>query len=374
MSRNNKKKNSDTNREHEKSSANNTLDIVKKCVVGVASIAITAYIPFSVYFFIQNWNIGNAQKENEAKIQALMERMASVEAKQDIYMQLSYNGPIVHIDENGLLANIIMNHTETEELLSIESSGVIAVGVDGTEYTRETLCEKRIVMSYIQDGKEVFFCGQFNEFGRWNGECIINVYKDNQLVLASSEVYANGKRTYYDQFFIREDKGNWIYSSRTTKDEVNSGDTWEYEENVQIEKKISFDNPDESNMVIPLNMSFNLSSNIISHYHGNTMNGVYNDQTGSAYLVTYFDDNSVKTLYVGGFKNGQFEDNTTNAWYITRDVDTMYMYYKGIFEKGVPKNYTSGEFINPISKGKVKELTNELSFSSELKWDYSYMK
>ena len=84
------------------------------------------------------------------------------------------------------------------------------------------------------------------------------------------------------------------------------------------------------------------------YYAGETSDGLYNDTTGNAYLVKYFENGLTKTIYKGNFVDGQFNDETGKAWYIVKEEDTEYMYYKGIFHNGSPEIKT-GEFKNSIT-------------------------
>ncbi len=91
-------------------------------------------------------------------------------------------------------------------------------------------------------------------------------------------------------------------------------------------------------------------------------------------MVKYFDDYTIRTLYVGNFKNGDFYSGTNNSWYITKEKNTSYMYYKGGFENGNPTRSKGYVFENPISQTRIDEILIENEFNLgnlpvELNWD-----
>lgn len=55
-----------------------------------------------------------------------------------------------------------------------------------------------------------------------------------------------------------------------------------------------------------------------SYYRGNTSNGIYNDNTGEAYLVRYNEDGTVKVLYKGIIRKGNHADSK-KIDYVTRE-------------------------------------------------------
>lgn len=113
------------------------------------------------------------------------------------------------------------------------------------------------------------------------------------------------------------------------------------------------------------------SDNVIQtgYYSGRTSDGYYNDDTGDAYIIKYFPDGMVKTLYVGKFVDGMFNDRTDNAWYITKEIKTDYMYYKGYFEDGEALGNATSYFEGPsLSIDRINEILKENNFKKELNW------
>lgn len=55
-----------------------------------------------------------------------------------------------------------------------------------------------------------------------------------------------------------------------------------------------------------------IPSTIEGYYNGYTSNALYNDDNG-AYMVKYFNDETVRMLYMGKVKDGNLNDNTGDA-------------------------------------------------------------
>ena len=104
---------------------------------------------------------------------------------------------------------------------------------------------------------------------------------------------------------------------------------------------------------------------MLQYYHGNTSDGKYNDNSGSAYLVKFYEDGTVKTLYVGNFANGTFNDNTNNAWNIVYAEELgYYVYHSGIFKNGSAIDNS----IEPITQQQINEKISGYDFDCPLKW------
>lgn len=258
------------------------------------------------------------------------------------------------------------------DLLFTNKSDVIATDIlTNTEYTVEQLADKRLLLTYEEEGNNVVFYGRFNENNHWDGNCIINVYNGDKLIAITDGLYNDGILLQYKQAFIDADlsgKEKWFVSSRVHTEEYNTGKTLQYDY-TEHKKKFDFSNVALKDIVDVDSFISSLTSNVDSIYHGNTCNGQFNDDTGSAYYVSYDDSKSIKTLYVGNFKDGNFHDTTGKAWYITKAADTDYMYYIGKFEDGHPTEpETKDNFINPISLQQRNEIIKDKKFDCEIKW------
>lgn len=256
---------------------------------------------------------------------------------------------------------------------SLKPDGIIGEDFEtGEEYKAKSLVNKKILVPYKENGQEVYFLGQYNAEYHWDGNCIINVYRKNRLVLVTNANYDNGKLQDYRQ--VLEGKGStWIISNRKAHKNYNSGENWSYYKNSEITKKFSMSNVKVSDIIGVEKIKSKFSdSDLEGYYHGRTGNGKYNDDTGKAYLVKYFKDSKyVKTLYQGRFEDGEFEDSTGDAWYIVKEENTNYMYYKGIFEGGTAKYKDDKHFRNPLTKADIDEIIKGCSFNCELSWDFS---
>lgn len=190
---------------------------------------------------------------------------------------------------------------------------------------------------YLSDDGEVYFYGQFNGNNHWDGECIINVYKDNILTLVTDAIYDDGELVSYKQILpYKTQSGSdvWCVANRSHTELGNYGESWNYYKENDIIKSFNFDNVTPQDIISTNSFRYGANFALEAYYCGQTSDGVYNDNTGTAYLVKYDRDGTIKTVYRGNFTNGQFDDSTGEAWEIARDNDPTYIYYKGRFKDG----------------------------------------
>ncbi len=303
------------------------------------------------------------------KLDSIDSRVSVLEGKVETLekaMELFIDNSSIYIGEG---SSIIQSGITTASL-SVKDNDIIAVSTSGKEYTAKELQNQRIITTYNQDGQEIIFCGQYNEKYHWTGSCIINAYKNGILTYAEVATYDDGKRTFNEQLFASDDNKTWIYVRRIQDGDINSGDTWKYEKKKDIEKTVNYNNPNERDLIIP-GIFTNTLPDYISHYHGDTSESLYNDTSGEAYLLIYDDRGYIKTLYSGRFKDGQFDDDTGEAWYITRNKNTEYMYYKGTFKAGQPGNDKDKE--NPLSMETFEKVTGHFTCTDEMRWDMAHI-
>lgn len=250
------------------------------------------------------------------------------------------------------------------------STDIIATDTTtGQEFTAAELSGQKLLLPYTGNNEEeVYFYGQFNENNHWDGDCILNVYKNNNLILITEAEYNDGALLTYKQALSNNKNSEWIISERKNEGDLNSGDSWKYTSGQVFTKSFNFDTVNAIDICSVNNFNSNLSAKLKEYYHGNTSKGYYNDNTGNAYFISYMDDGTVKTLYVGNFNNGLFDDSTGNAWYITRTAETNYMYFKGIFKKGEPQHDSENIFENDLTFTRIQEIINGKKFNCELKW------
>lgn len=252
-------------------------------------------------------------------------------------------------------------------------SGVILANNKYTKegFTGEELAGEQVLLPYKQNGQEVYFYGQVNEFGQWDGDCLVNVYKDNELIIITDANYSNGKINNYEQAFVDENRNIWYISNRENKGDYNEGETWSYFKNSNNKKDFSLETVQIADMI---NVDdFKRMNELVKegYYHGQTSNGRYNDTTGKAYSIKFAADGTIRTLYSGNMVDGQYEDYTGNAWYITKAEDTDYMYYKGFFKNGKTVNNEGYIFENNLSMSDIEKYVSGYEFDIELNW-YQY--
>lgn len=213
------------------------------------------------------------------------------------------------------------------------------VGKDSKTNKKCTLKEivnKKVLLPYKEGGHEVYFLGQIDENSCWHGNCVINVYSDDQLILITDAKYEHGKLVDYKQVFESCDN-RWFISNRKHKKNTNTGETWSYSKREGYIKKFDLKSVASTDIMSVKNFKQKFKLTLEGYYNGNTSNGSYNDTTGNAYLVKYNKDGMVRTLYCGMFQDGKFNDLTANAWYISYDEEnSVYVYYKGKFKNDKP--------------------------------------
>lgn len=257
---------------------------------------------------------------------------------------------------------------------------IIAIDtISNKSYRAKELDSVPLLIPYMDDGNEVYFYGKFNENNRWNGKCILNVYKNNKLNVILEAVYNDGKLTEYKQVLAETKNGRnvWIISNRKKEDSYNSGETWTYSRNNVPTKKFTMETVEAEYIYDTEDFLTSMETDLLSYYRGNTSEGKYNDKTGQAYLVRYANDGTILTLYKGCFSNGTFNDDTYRAWEIARNPDKgaeKYLYFKGKFKDGcavqeINNNKVENESDIPLSR--IFEIVQENGITMELNW-YKY--
>ena len=259
---------------------------------------------------------------------------------------------------------------------AIQATSVVAYNSKGDEYTVKDVAQKKLLLPYVDKENECIFYGQLDQYGNWDGECIVNVYQNNCLKLITEAVYDSGDLLTFKQAFPDAKKSDiWYFSKRTMRDGFSSGETWSFHKTGIYTQNFLYAEATAED-VLTLDSFFvnflKTDSILDGYYNGNTSGGKFNDDSGKAYMVKYFNDGTVRTLYTGAFKNGTFEDRTGNAWMIGRlDIDEAYSYYKGPFSggralKAPEKNSNYWEL--DISEDRIQELIDGMTFSCQLNW------
>lgn len=273
------------------------------------------------------------------------------------------------------LATAIKNSYESDETifnskgdLILLNEEQIATEVKNNEsITKNDLKNQYFIISYQQNGEDVLFYGKYNDMFQWDGDCIINRYKDSKLTFIMEAKYDSGKLLDYKQVFKGSNTAGidvWYVSQRKVEDEKReSGHTYSYFFYGDYEASLDINTIQESDILDVNTFCSTIPSTIEGYYNGYTSSGLFNDDT-DACMVKYFNDGTVRMLYVGKFKNGLPYDLTGNAWHIVKDRNTNYMYYKGNFRDGYPANSKDSYFENPVHIERIKEILVENNFYS----------
>lgn len=371
------------------------------------SIFITIFIGFTVGCVLFAWNFYDSFK--------LMFAASEMEIDEDNRL-FSYNRNELQQPENDLLQkeegsnpveegnfevlklqysdNFITTVAETYVYIENERSNdlcdlkgeVIAQNTEnGREYTVDQLFNKKLLIPYMQDGKEVFFYGQFNEKEHWDGTCIFNIYgysedlDSNILETIMEAEYDDGVLISYRKVIrstTTQNNNVWsiFYGEIIYKNgEVDyaKGETWNYFRvneyligfdisNVNVKDIIYIDEFEKTLK----NFSF-----IEGYYCGNISNGYYNDDTGNAYMIKYTEVGFIRTIYVGRFKNGLPDDQSGNAWQIVFDDYenvNRYFYYKGKFSNN--KRQGKVTIDDYVTQEEINKIINGMQFNCELNW------
>lgn len=249
---------------------------------------------------------------------------------------------------------------------NFKSDTYIGTDSNGNQYIAEDLINQKVLLTYTENGKEIYFLGQYNENYNWNGYCIINSYNsDGTLFSICESNFENGKRLDYKSFY--KDSDEWIYTDRVCGDNNNTGVSISY--NLIYEKVKNFTNTNVriTDILYVDKFIAIINPTMLSYYYGKTSNLLFNDTTGEAYYVSYFEDGTIKTLYQGNFVDGKFNDTTGNAWYIAKEKNTNYMYAKGNFKENTCIDGDDA-FENPVDLNRINEIIKDKYFECELKW------
>lgn len=251
-----------------------------------------------------------------------------------------------------------------------EEDSAIAVDADSDiVYSPEDLYNTPIITSYLDEGNEVYFYGRFNQNNHWNGKCILNVYNENKLVSIFEGVYDDGELFSYQRVISKDDV--WIVNDRIYQGAYNSGETWTYSKTDDFVKEFTLEDVKEKQILTVDRFLKSKGAEMLSYYKGRTSNGLFNDDTGRAYYVSYFksgeidgtsNEKVIKTLYQGCFSNGGFSDKSGDAWYITRESDTKYMYYEGSFSDRTADNNKVVDFQHGIGYEFISQKLKEKGF------------
>ena len=122
--------------------------------------------------------------------------------------------------------------------------------------------------------------------------------------------YVDGKVVSCKQIFSDYTSGNsepiWVVSNRTVKQGISYGETWHFFREGDFTEISEPENVSATEILSAETFKEKITTNIEGYYKGTISDGWFNDTTGSAYMIKYFRNGMIKTLYVGDFRNGVF--------------------------------------------------------------------
>ena len=258
-------------------------------------------------------------------------------------------------------------------MLAAKSMVAYNIHNESVTYNVQQVADKQMLLPYVENGQEVYFYGQLDAHGNWDGHCVVNIYEDDFLKLITDAQYENGNLQEYKQVFPDKTTNGqeiWVISERKKQDGFSSGVSWHYYRNGEYKKDFGLNDATVADMVGAEQFREEFGIMPEGYYCGNISGGYFNDTTGEAYMVKYLLDGTIRTLYVGNFKDGQMSDMTGNAWMIGKeDINKPYAYYNGTFNNGTPKKEMK-YWRQPLGNEDIQLILEEKSFSPEcsLNW------
>lgn len=262
----------------------------------------------------------------------------------------------------------------TNDLLLLDQEVRVLDFVTRQEIPIEQLAGQKILSSYVENDKTVYFLGQYSKACNWDGYCITNVYNSDGTLYGICEYeFEDGESRSCKSLYNTGQNKIWICVDRVYDGAESNGESIQYTFEYGDRKAFSDNDVESSDILYIDNFLAGIDAKVHSHYRGRMSNGKYNDMSGDAFLITYFDADVIKgadvpiikTLYNGKFQDGQYFEENYDSWYITRDADTTYMYYKGGFSKGKVKHKDRAKetFVNNLSHEQIEEYLKEYGFS-----------
>ena len=261
----------------------------------------------------------------------------------------------------------IVDNDISDSTSSISPDTCIGTDSDGKVYIAKNLIDQTILLTYTEDDKEIYFLGQYNKNYHWNGYCVINTYDaDGKLNGINESNFDDGNRLDYESYYLSDKQNEWIYTDRDCKKETNEGISIRYKSNFSKQKNFTATNVRVSDLIYIESMKEYDNKEILSYYMGKTSNGVYNDDSGNAYLVMYNSEGFVSVYYKGNFKDGYFEDE--NAIEIVLDESyniNKYFLYNGGFTRG---ERISDDGIKYITQDEINTILKENGCKDNFTW------
>ena len=279
--------------------------------------------------------LGNMGKNNTDRIVESIEGITTgnITNSDNGTINVTYNkyGAILLSDDVPLVASVkdcplsvTPNVTTVTELGYFASNDSIVYATD--------VVNSSSVFYYQEDNYDIFFFGMLNDHLKWDGNCVLNAYKDNKLQYSISAKYEDGKVMSFRQ--IHRDSNIWIFSESLYESEARC--VRHYIKQADYQKDYNVLTVDENDAIYPEQVYEQCTGRLIKYYVGQIENDVFEDCSGDAHLICFGEDEKIDFYYRGCFVNGEPEDNTGTAWSLKWDAMEPhgYMYYVGCFSKG----------------------------------------
>lgn len=307
-------------------------------------------------YLILNANVWSTRVENENAGEIEEETMVVI-ASTDITA-----GMFKQDKKSGILSDLEELEDETVIGRNRES---------GNDETKSSVENKAFITQYTENEEDVFFYGQYDENGQWDGRCIINRYNGSKLTFIMDAVYNNGILEKYSQVFRGTNtRGQeiWYVSKREVDGNENSGETTTYFYFGDYEKNFDIQTISKEDMMSMDKFMLTIPSTIEGYYNGYTSDGRYNDDSEDAYLIKYDTNGNVRYLYKGILEDGYGNDNRNNAdsWaLIWGDANDGYHYHKGKFKDGTPVE-TKKAWKYPVDQEFIDSIINPEDYNCPL--------
>lgn len=301
----------------------------------------------------------NSKLDDSNGVKGICSRLSAVEALINTHAIKASTDTQGYVDDVSVVGNDINNSTS-----SFSADTCIGTDSEGKAYIAKDLIGQTILLTFDQGDKETYFLGQYNDKYHWDGYCVINTYTDGVLNGVSESNFDDGNRLNYESFYLSDNQGEWIYTDRDCKEDSNDGVSIRYKLDYDKQKNFTLTNARASDIIYVENLTSYDNKEVLSYYVGSTSDGVYNDNSGDAYLVRYNEDGFVNVFYKGCFQNGNFDD--TNAVEIVFDSSNdRYFLYQGTFVDG---KRTSDDGIEYVTQNEIDTILKENECPNDLKW------
>lgn len=361
--------------------------VIQISVGGVISIAVTIVLTAISASWIISGNITSLNKDVKSintklntansEIKEMKEYLYSDGGVKDQLGELSNNMDSITelLNITAIKANVtteeyinsnvsVVDNNISNSTSSFSADTCIGTDSEGKAYIAKDLIGQTILLTFDQGDKETYFLGQYNNKYHWDGYCVINTYTDGVLNGVSESNFDDGNRLNYESFYLSDNQGEWIYTDRDCKEDSNDGISIRYKLDYDKQKNFTLTNARASDIIYVENLASYDNKEVLSYYVGSTSDGVYNDNSGDAYLVRYNEDGFVNVFYKGCFQNGSFDD--TNAVEIVFDSSNdRYFLYQGTFVDG---KRTSDDGIEYVTQNEIDTILKENECPNDLKW------